>query len=29
MRPADISARGRPFFHWHARRRLETACASA
>lgn len=29
MRPADISARGRPFFHWHARRRLEAACASA
>ncbi len=29
LRPADISARGRPFFHWHARRRLEAACASA
>lgn len=29
MRPADISEQGRPFFHWHARRRLEAACASA
>lgn len=29
MRPADIAARGRPFFHWHARRRLESALASA
>ena len=29
MHPADISAGGRPFFHWHARRRLEAALATA
>lgn len=29
MRPADIAERGRPFFHWHARRRLEAAVACA